>query len=306
MPLLIAAALFLFVALLVAGVGYLFYVKSSKALPDLRPVVAEHHQEGQEHAWVVTTSLQWIGEKVPLSPAESSQLRKDLVAAGYRKEPALYVFLGSKVVTAALLGLVVFALRSQFVSNTVLGLVVTAVAVGLGYYLPILALDFMTDRRRDRLRMSLPDALDLLVVCVEAGQGIDQAVRIVARELAISHPELSEEFSLLSLEVRAGTARAQAFSNLAARTGESEIKKLVGVLIQTDRFGTSVGDALRTHADYLRVRRWQEAEERAGKVGVKLIFPIFFLIMPSIMIVAAGPGMLKLFTQLGSLANDMK
>ncbi len=151
------------------------------------------------------------------------------------------------------------------------------------------------DARRERLRLSLADGLDLLVVCVEAGQGIDQAIRIVSRELEHSHRELSEELSLASLEMRAGTSRSDALMHLAERTGEAEMRKLVNVLIQTDRFGTSVGEALRSHTDYLRVRRTQEAEERAGKVGVKLIFPIFFCIMPSIMIVAAGPGMLKLF-----------
>jgi len=144
----------------------------------------------------------------------------------------------------------------------------------------------------------LPDALDLLVVCVEAGQGIDQAIRVVSRELQQTHRDLSEELALASLEMRAGTTRAEALTHMAERTGESEMTKLVSVLVQTDRFGTSVGEALRTHADYLRVRRQQDAEERAGKVGVKLIFPIFFGIMPSIMIVSAGPGMLLLFRQL--------
>ena len=139
------------------------------------------------------------------------------------------------------------------------------------------------------------------MVCVEAGQGIDQAIRVVSRELQQTHRDLSEELALASLEMRAGTTRAEALTHMAERTGESEMKKLVSVLVQTDRFGTSVGEALRTHADYLRVRRQQDAEERAGKVGVKLIFPIFFGIMPSIMIVAAGPGMLMLFRQLDIL-----
>ena len=134
--------------------------------------------------------------------------------------------------------------------------------------------------------------------------GLDRALGLVSKELEITHKDLCEELGLLSLEVRAGTQRSVAFSNLAERTGEAEIRKLVAVLVQTDRFGTSVGEALRTHSEYLRVSRRFEAEERANKLSVKLIFPIFFFIMPAIMIVTAGPGMLMLFKQLGALVNE--
>ena len=137
-----------------------------------------------------------------------------------------------------------------------------------------------------------------MVVSVEAGLGLDQAIQHVGRELQESHPQLAEELSLITLEMRAGTRRSDALRNLAERTGEPEIRKLVAILIQNDRFGTSMGESLRSHSDFLRVRRRQEAEERAGKVGVKLVFPIFFFILPSMMIVAAGPGMLQLFKHL--------
>jgi len=149
-----------------------------------------------------------------------------------------------------------------------------------------------------QLRMSLPDALDMMVVSVEAGLGLDQALQYVAREIEQNHPELSDEFGLVGLEMRAGKRRSEALRNLADRTGEEELRKLVAILIQTDRFGTSMGESLRTHSDFMRLRRKQEAEERAAKVGVKLVFPIFLFILPSMMIVAVGPAMLRLFQDL--------
>ena len=144
--------------------------------------------------------------------------------------------------------------------------------------------------------MSLPDVLDLLVICTEAGCGLDQAILNVSRELKNVHPVLSEELSMVNMEIMAGTTRADALRSLANRTGEDEIKKLVAILIQTDRFGTSVAEALRTQSEFLRIRRKQISEEKAGKVGVKLVFPIFFFCLPSLVIVTAGPGMLQLFS----------
>jgi tight adherence protein C len=148
------------------------------------------------------------------------------------------------------------------------------------------------------LRLGLPDALDLLVVCVEAGLGIDQAILKVSKELKLAHADISQELDMVHLEMRAGIARAEALRNIGDRTGSVELRKLAAVLIQTDRFGTSMAESLRTHADFLRVRRRQEAEERAAKVGVKLVFPIFFFLLPAMLVVAAGPGLLQLFKNL--------
>ena len=149
-----------------------------------------------------------------------------------------------------------------------------------------------------QLRLSLPDALDMMVVAVEAGLGLDQALQYVSREIEQSHPDLSDDLSLVTLEMRAGKRRADALKNLADRTGEPELRKLTAILIQSDRFGTSMGESLRTHSDFMRIRRKQEAEERAAKVGVKLVFPIFLFILPSMMLVAAGPALLKVFRDL--------
>jgi len=175
----------------------------------------------------------------------------------------------------------------------------------LGWILPKMFLEKKAKRRQEILRLALPDALDLLVVSVEAGLGLDMAIQHVARELGTSHPQLSEELSLVTLEMRAGKRRSDALRNLAERTGEAELRKLVAILIQSDRFGTSMGESLRTHSDYLRTRRRQEAEERAGKVGVKLVFPIFFFILPSMLIVAAGPGILQVFKQLFPMMKQL-
>jgi tight adherence protein C len=164
--------------------------------------------------------------------------------------------------------------------------------------MPKFFLEKRVAKRQEIVRLSLPDALDLLVVSVEAGLGLDQAIQHVARELAVSHPELSEDMALVTLEMRAGKRRSDALRNFAERNGEAEIQKLVAILIQNDRFGTSMGESLRQHSDFLRTRRRQEAEERAGKVGVKLVFPIFFFILPSMLIVAAGPGILQIFKYL--------
>jgi len=174
----------------------------------------------------------------------------------------------------------------------------------MGYYLPSFVLDKKIGKRQEILRLSLADALDMLVVSVEAGLGLDQAIQHVGRELQVTHKELSEELSLVNLEMRAGKRRTDALRNLAERTGESELQKLVAILIQTDRFGTSIGDSLRAHSDFLRVKRRQEAEERAGKVGVKLVFPIFFFILPAMLVVAAGPGLLQVFKYLFPMMNQ--
>ena len=306
MPILIAVALFAFILILIMGFGYVFFVRPANLMRQLESMTRSSSPDEQTlkkadaGGWTVVSSLQWLGEKMPVSPEESSFTRKELAGAGYRGDHGVAVFVGIRIACVAALTLPAFIFRNDLAPSNLIGLMLVGLAALAGYFLPGFMLGRQVDARRERLRLSLADGLDLLVVCVEAGQGIDQAIRIVSRELEHSHRELSEELSLASLEMRAGTSRADALMHLAERTGEAEMRKLVNVLVQTDRFGTSVGEALRSHTDYLRVRRTQEAEERAGKVGVKLIFPIFFCILPSIMIVAAGPGMLQLFKGIGA------
>lgn len=244
--------------------------------------------------WVI----EQIGEKIPINPEDATLIRRDLISAGYRSERAVPVYIGSRVLGCVALGLLGLAFRDTLTSNPVLTVVIPVAAAFLGYFAPSLFLDHLVSARQERIRMGLPDALDLMVVSVEAGLGLDQSIQHVGRELFGTHPDISEEFQLVNLEIRAGKRRVEALRNLADRTGETELRKLVAMLIQTDRFGTSVADSLRTHSDFMRTRRRQEAEERAAKVGVKLVFPIFFLILPSMLVVAAGPGILQVFKYL--------
>ena len=162
----------------------------------------------------------------------------------------------------------------------------------------------MAKRRQHRIRLSLPDALDLLVVSVEAGLGLDQALQRVGEELAFAHPELSDELRLINLELRAGKARSEALRNLAERTGVDDLSSLAAMLIQTDKFGTSVARSLRVHSETLRTKRRQRAEEAAAKTGVKMVFPLVFCIFPAIWVVTIGPAAIKFVEVLFPLAES--
>jgi tight adherence protein C len=223
-----------------------------------------------------------------------------LLAAGIRSESAARVFYGLRIVlTVALVCLALF-LRGH-IDNPILRIVLPVAAGGIGYFLPSFFLGRLIDRRNEGIRLALPDVLDLMVICTESGCGLDQAIVNVSRELKTVHPAVSDELTMVNMEIMAGKSRIEALRNFARRVGEEEVKKLVAILVQTDRFGTSVSDALRTQSDYLRIRRRQEAEERAGKVGVKLVFPIFFFCLPSLLVVTAGGGILQLVHNMGSI-----
>jgi tight adherence protein C len=160
-------------------------------------------------------------------------------------------------------------------------------------------------RRQKLIRKGLPNALDLMVVCVESGLGLDQAIVQVAQELQFAHPEISQEIGLMNLEMKAGSRRADALRNLADRTGVEEVKKLVAVLIQADRFGTSIAQSLRGHSEFMRVQTRQMAEEKAAKLGVKLVFPIFFCILPSLFVVTVGPVLVRIVRDLIPMMLNM-
>lgn len=306
MALWIALSLFAFLAAVITLFGYYRFARPGRVYAQLggggMPAVVGEAEKPPFYG--VVTALAWAGEKLPVSAEEASLTRRELMMAGLRQDNAVAVYYGCKVVCAAALLALALAFRTVIVPPGPLSLIVPASAAFGGFLLPGFVLDFLIARRQDTLRLALPDALDLMVVCVEAGLGLDQALRSVSTELKLTHPELCEELSLVSLEMRAGVSRSTALNNLADRTGENEIRKLVAVLVQTDRFGTSMAEALRTHSEFMRIRRRQEAEERANKVGVKLILPIFFLMLPSILIVSAGPGILMLFKNLFPLMRD--
>jgi len=308
MAILLPVLLFLVLMVAISYFGYRRYARPGRVYEQLGGAATftlpsvEHPD--QADPGLAVRVIEQLGEKVPIDPADASLLRRDLMAAGYRTERALPIYLACRIL--AVVGLVILGLvvRGYITTNPILLIVIPVGAGFLGYFAPTIILDSLISNRHERLRMALPDALDLMVVSVEAGLGLDQAIQYVAKELTITHPEVSEEFQLVNLEIRAGKRRVEALRNLADRTGEPELRKLVAILIQTERFGTSIADSLRTHSDFMRVRRRQEAEERANKVGVKLVFPIFFLLLPSMLVVAAGPGLLQVFKYLFPLMKN--
>ena len=187
-------------------------------------------------------------------------------------------------------------------SNKILFLVAS---FAVGFFGPNEYVRHAARKRQKQILRGLPNALDLMVVCVESGLGLDQAILQVAKELQSAHPEISEEFSLMNLEMKAGKRRAEALRNLADRTGVEEVKKLVAVLVQADRFGTSVAQSLRGHSEYMRVQTRQQAEEKAAKLGVKLVFPIFFCILPSLFVVTVGPVIVRIVRELIPMMVNM-
>src|SRR3954468_14777359 len=245
--------------------------------------------------------LKRLGEKAPRSTKEMGSLRLRLVQAGFRRDEALTMFFGIRVAFA--LGLFsLFATSILARPNITLALG----ALGLGYILPGMVLARLAKRRSHRIRLSLADMLDLLVVSVEAGLGLDQAMQRVGQELAFAYPELSDELRLINLELRAGKPRPEALRNLAERTGVDDLSSLVTMLIQTDKFGTSVAQSLRVYSDTLRTKRRQRAEEAAAKTGVKMVFPLVFCIFPAIWVVTIGPAAIRFMTVLFPMIDNMK
>lgn len=233
-------------------------------------------------------ALKRVGEKVPRSARELGTLRQRLIQAGFRRDEALPVFFGIRMVAA----LGIFALLASSVVMRP-NLPMAFAGLGLGYILPGMVLARLAKRRQHRIRLALADALDLLVVSVEAGLGLDQALSRVGDELAFAYPDLSDELRLINVELRAGKSRAEAMRNLADRTGVDDLSALVTMLIQTDKFGTSVAQALRVYSETLRTKRRQRAEEAAAKTGVKMVFPLVFCIFPPIWVVSIGPAAIK-------------
>src|SRR5258706_596603 len=235
-------------------------------------------------------ALDPLSKALPLSADSTSSTRLMLMQAGYRDAKSITFYTGLRVF-GALLGFGICLLSGIGISSPLLLLGGPL----LGFILPRFLLKRAIKKRQLRIRLALPDALDLTVICVEAGLGLDQALMRVAQDLDHAHPELSEEFRLVNLEMRAGKPRTEAMRNLAERTGVDDIRSLVGVLIQTDRFGTSVAQALRVHSDSLRTERRQRAEEQAAKTTIKLVPPLVVFVLLPLFFVVLGPGFILLF-----------
>lgn len=224
---------------------------------------------------------------IPRSPKEMTRLQRRLARAGYHgfAPAAIYSVSELALPTMIVLAVVLF-LGTRF---WVMALAFAAV----GYLLPGLWLQWATVKRNKQIQNGLPDALDLLIVCLEAGSSLDQSILKATEELALSYPALSEELRMITSEIRAGKPRMEAFKNFATRTKIDDVRSLVAMLVQTDRFGTSIAQALRTHADTSRTKRRQRAEEKAAKVGVKLVFPLVFCLFPAFYVVTLGPAVIQ-------------
>jgi tight adherence protein C len=227
---------------------------------------------------------------LPRSAQEVSVVRKRLIRAGYRKESSVEVFYGAKVLVPLSLVLLATATTvSAFNPFFVYGL-----TAGLGFLLPDFWLGNRIASRQRKIRLGLPEALDLLVICSEAGLSLDHAIVRCTEELSLSQPEIADEFGLMMLEQRAGRPRDEALKGLADRTDIDSIRSLVNTLVQADTFGTSIAKTLRVYSDTMRTQRRQQAEEQAAKTTVKLVFPLVFFIFPSLFVVALGPSVILL------------
>ena len=234
----------------------------------------------------------WV-KYVPKSPGEMNRLQRRLANAGFHGFTPALVYAFAEVVLTALGFLVVFATSGQ---------IMFAIAGAVfGYMVPSVIVARRIQQRKLQIQNGLPDALDLLIVSLEAGLALDQALLKCAEELEIAYPALSHELGLINIESRAGKPRLEALKNFAKRTQVDDVRALVAMLVQTDRFGTSVAQALRTHAEVSRTKRRQRAEEKAAKLGVKLIFPLVFCLLPAFFVVAVGPAIIKFVQFFGNL-----
>jgi tight adherence protein C len=242
----------------------------------------------------IEQALDPLSKAIPLSPSDVSRTRAWLIQAGLRESRHVSYYFGARIALAflGLLGVVAFS----GVDSVPLLVCIPA----LGFFIPRFILKRMIKDRQRRIRIALPDALDLTVICVEAGLALDQALMRVGQDLHHAHPDLSDEFHLVNLEMRAGKPRAEALRNMVDRTGVDDIRALVGTLIQTDRFGTSVAQALRVHSDSLRVSRRQRAEEQAAKTTIKMVPPLVIFILVPFLFVTIGPALIQAYHSLTS------
>lgn len=234
---------------------------------------------------------------LPTEGWEGSAMKIRFINAGWRQPSAPTIFFGIKTLLAFVMPLLVLLLGGEALlsSGSDRILLVMVLAAAIGYYLPNLVLSHVIEVRQREIFESFPDALDLLIICVEAGLSLDQAIARVADEIHIKSKVLAQELQLVLIELRSGFSKEAALRHLALRTGVEEIDLLVAMMIQADRFGTSMGDSLRVHSENLRTKRRQRAEEAAAKIAVKLLMPLIFMIFPTLMLVLVGPAMVQIY-----------
>jgi tight adherence protein C len=295
---------------LIAGImvmlGSQLWARPKAAIDRVTAAAADHSTVQVAHP-----SLGWrelvkkLGSFVPSAPKDSTVMLKRLMRAGFRGPNALKMLYGSKVILAVVFPAVALVITTRWHADAGMKVMILVAALAAGFLAPNEYVRGAAKRRQKQIRKGLPNALDLMVVCVESGLGMDQAVVQVAKELQHAHPEISQEFGLMNLEMKAGKRREEALRNLADRAGVEELRKLVAVLLQADRFGTSISQSLRGHSEFMRVQTRQMAEEKAAKLGVKLVFPIFFCILPSLFVVTVGPILVRITRELIPMMVNM-
>jgi len=256
---------------------------------------------------MVVSVFHQLGELMPSSEATRAAMRQRLNHAGYRSQESMTAYFGVKCTSAMFMAVVIclLAIWNQGTDSiTVNGVFAAAICgLGFGFLLPERFLDAMVAARNDRIRRALPSALDLIVMSLEAGQSLDQALVLASRGLGKFSQELSAELMQVHLETRASKSRVEAVQHLADRNGEPELRKLCNLLTDSDRFGSSLAPTLRQHSRFLRVRFRQRAQEQARKLSVKMVFPVFFLIFPSILVITLGPAVLTLLKTFRDFGN---
>jgi tight adherence protein C len=306
MTILFSCLLFVLLAAGLSLAGMKLWVKPKEAMERVAGTGISQHDSTPRHPSLVFHDIvKRLGNLVPASPKDVTVMQRRLIRAGYRNPNALKILYGAKALFGVLVPVVtgLVLLNSNMDSSNKFAAMVAAVAIG--FFGPNEYVRMVAKKRQKQIHRGLANALDLLVVCVESGLGLDQAILQVAKELEQAHPEITEELAIVNLELKAGKRRAEALRNLADRTAVEDLKKLVAVLIQADRFGTGVAQSLRAHSDYMRVQARQIAEEKAAKLGVKLVFPIFFCILPSLFVVTVGPVVMRIMRQLLPMMNNM-
>lgn len=300
------AGLFLFVLVAVSAAGYFVVLRPSKmeaAVGEVPVNISRENHDLSAAQAALVDGFRALGESLP-ARGNKEQIRQQLVIAGYRWPSAISIFLGIKAATAILFGIAAAWGASVKEAEAAAMILAAVCGAGFGYLIPDRILERLAVARVGRLRRGLPAALDLMVLAIEAGQGLDAAILDTSRGMRGTYPDLASEFTQLQLELKATPTRQEALRNFAARCQDMEMRKFANLLIDTDRFGTSLGPALKTHARYLRIRFRQIAQEKARKVGVKLIFPVFFLIFPSVILVTLGPAVILLFTQMKTILGQ--
>ncbi len=292
---------FIFILIVLGGslLGMRVWVRPKEALERVTAGTVETGEEMPSHPSLVFHEvMKKLGTVIPASPKDVNVMKRRLIRAGLRDPKSIQTLYAAKLILVVLLPVLTLILLANVGTDPSNKLIAVLAMGAIGFFGPNEYINLLAKRRQKEISRGLPNALDLLVVCVESGLGLDQAILQVSKELDKAHPDISEEFALVNLELKAGKRRMEALRNLADRTASEDLKKLVAVLIQADRFGTGIAQSLRAHADYMRVQARQIAEEKAAKLGVKLIFPIFFCIMPSLFVVTVGPVVMKIIREL--------